>query len=120
MQIGSISAGMDTMSIQSIASQIAPRRQWRTIDQIARTSGGVFTRAAVCALVHRAKPHYDSKGNWVEGNGLASEISQPGGKGGKVLIDEIGFARWLERWTVQASDLAEGQGRATTVVMAAE
>ena len=35
----------------------------------------------------------------VEGNGLDSAICQPGGKNGKIMVDAIGFALWLERWT---------------------
>lgn len=49
-------------------------------------------------LLQRSKPHYNHRGEWVEGNGLAAAICQPGGKHGKVLVDEIAFGRWLEQW----------------------
>ena len=74
------------------------QRRWRTLVQIAERSGGAFSIPAVRAMVQRAKPHFDSKGQWVEGNGLAPHISQPGGKGGKTLIDELGWDEWLESW----------------------
>jgi hypothetical protein len=57
-----------------------------------------FTEPAIRSLIRRSRPHYNHRGEWVEGNGLAPHIRQLGGKNGKVLVDEIGFARWLEDW----------------------
>jgi hypothetical protein len=56
-----------------------------------------FTAAALQMLIHRRHPHFNARGELVPGNGLAGAISQPGGKGGKILIDELAFAAWLER-----------------------
>jgi hypothetical protein len=75
-----------------------PIRNWRTINQTAEQYEDVYTPPALRALVQRAKPHFNAKGEWVEGNGLASAICQPGGKNGKIMIDEIAFAIWLEQW----------------------
>jgi hypothetical protein len=81
----------------SASNPDGPRaRRWRTIEQIAQAYP--FTVPAIRALIQRSRPHFNSRGDWVEGNGLADAVSQPGGKNGKVLIDEIGFAKWLERW----------------------
>ncbi|WP_158744351.1 hypothetical protein [Acidisphaera sp. L21] len=74
------------------------QRDWQGINSIAEQSGGAFTPAAVRAYANRAKPHYDSDGSWVAGNGLAPHICQPGGKGGKLLIDKHGWNEWLEGW----------------------
>jgi hypothetical protein len=81
------------------AEKILPPRSWRTVAQLAKQYEDVFTPAALRALGHRAKPHYNSRGEWVEGNGLASSICQLGGKNGKIMIDGNGFAVWLEQWT---------------------
>ncbi len=96
---------MNSQIEQSMLPGRRPRR-WRTINQVAEQSGAVFTEAAIRALVYRAKPHFDSKGDWVTGNGLASHICQPGGKGGKVLIDENGWDEWLESWCVNVGQRA--------------
>jgi hypothetical protein len=81
------------------AADASRRRRWSTIEQIAEEYGKVFTPAAIRALIQRSRPHYNSRGEWVAGNGLASAICQPGGKHGKVMVDAVGFALWLERWT---------------------
>lgn len=86
----------------------SPRRSWRTVEQIAASYPGVFTPSAIRALIYRAKPHYDARGQWVEGNGLAEHVCRLGGKGGKVLIDEAGFAAWLDGWTGDIAVKARG------------
>ena len=76
-------------------------RRWRTIDEIAQLYP--FTAPAIRALIQRSRSHFNSRGEWVEGNGLAGAVCQPGGKNGKVLVDEVGFAQWLERWVTSPS-----------------
>jgi len=83
------------LTVPASGGALKPRR-WRTVEQIAETYP--FTGPAIRMLIVRSRPHFNSRGEWVEGNGLADAICQPGGKGGKVLIDEIAFALWLERW----------------------
>jgi hypothetical protein len=78
------------------------RRRWRTVRQIAQAWPGVFTEPALRGLIHRADPHYDARGELVPGNGLAVSITRLGGKGGRVLIDECGFAAWLEAGLISA------------------
>ena len=70
-------------------------RCWRTVEQIA--ADYPFTPPALRALIQRSRPHFNSRGEWMTGNGLADAITQIGGRHGKVLIDEIAFAAWLER-----------------------
>jgi hypothetical protein len=77
---------------------VLPRR-WRTIPQISDTFPA-FSQPAIRSLIRKSRPHYDHRGEWVEGNGLAHAICQPGGKNGKIMMDEIGFGLWLERWVV--------------------
>jgi hypothetical protein len=72
------------------------QRHWRTVRQIAEGWRGVFTEPALRALIYRAEPHYDARGELVPGNGLATCITRLGGKGGRVLIDQDCFAEWLE------------------------
>lgn len=79
----------------------APPRRWRTVEQVAQTYP--FTEAAIRMLIQRSRPHYNHRGELIDGNGLAGAICQPGGRHGKVLIDEITFGLWLERWTVSAA-----------------
>jgi len=81
----------------------SPARRWRSVEQIAHAHPA-FTVPALRMLIQRSKPHYDSRGEWVEGNGLASAICQPGGKHGRILIDEMGFARWLEHWVTSEAN----------------
>ena len=76
---------------------LPPRRRWLTIDQLAKEFPA-FTKPAIRSLIQRSRRHYDHRGVLVEGNGLDSTICQPGGKNGKILVDAIGFALWLERW----------------------
>jgi len=76
-------------------------RRWCTIEQIVQSYP--FTAPSIRALIQRSRPHFNSRGEWVGGNGLADAVCQPGGKNGKVLIDEIGFAQWLERWVTSPS-----------------
>jgi hypothetical protein len=71
-------------------------RRWRTVRKLAETWSEIFTEAAIRAHVRRAEPHYDARGELVPGNGLAGAITRVGGKGGRVLIDEDGFAAWIE------------------------
>ena len=47
-----------------------PRRRWRTVAQMAEEYQGSYTEPAFRGLIDRAKPHYNAKGEWVEGNGL--------------------------------------------------
>jgi hypothetical protein len=83
---------------------VAPRRRrWRTVRQIAECWADIFTEPAIRALIHRAEPHYDARGELVPGNGLAACIARIGGKGGRVLIDEDGFAAWLEAGLMSAT-----------------
>lgn len=77
---------------------VLPRR-WHTIPQIA-DAFPAFSQSAIRSLIRKSRPHYDHRGEWVEGNGLAHAICQPGGKNGKIMIDAIGFSLWLERWVV--------------------
>jgi hypothetical protein len=100
----------------SYARQSA-RRRWVTVDQLAHEFSA-FTPAAIRALIQRSRPHYDHRGEWVEGNGLASMICQPGGKHGKVMLDAIGFARWLENW-VSGTAPSTADERATSSGMLA-
>ena len=76
--------------------RMLPLRRWRSVRQIAERLEGAFTEAAIRALIYRAEPHLDSRGEPVPGNGLAACIARPGGKGSRVLIDEIAFDAWLE------------------------
>jgi hypothetical protein len=80
-----------------------PLRRWRTVEQIAQAYP--FTEPAIRMLIQRSRSHYNHRGEWVQGNGLADAICQPGGKHGKVLVDEIAFALWLECWAGKASDV---------------
>lgn len=96
------------MNNADISKPVSSRRSWRTVEQIAALYPGVFTPSAIRALIYRAKPHYDARGQRVDGNGLAPHISRVGGKGGKVLIDETGFAVWLESWTGDVRNEARG------------
>ncbi|MFC3123515.1 hypothetical protein ACFOD4_00460 [Pseudoroseomonas globiformis] len=102
---------MSTPAEHSTAPPMPWKRCWRTIRFMAARSEGAFSEAAIRAVIYRAKPHYNSKGEWVEGNGLAPHICQPGGKGGKILIDEHGWDAWLERWIGNPPD-APSSGRA--------
>jgi hypothetical protein len=79
-----------------------PPRRWLTVEQIAQECPA-FTAPAIRALIQRSRPHYNHRGERVEGNGLAAAICQPGGKNGKVMIDAVGFAQWLERWVSDAT-----------------
>lgn len=92
-----------TTDSSAIAPKVTPPRRWLSVEQLAREFP-VFTAPAIRALAHRARPHFDPRGEWVKGNGLASAICQPGGKNGKVMIDAIGFALWLESWVDNAID----------------
>jgi hypothetical protein len=80
---------------------ITPSRRWLTIKQFAAEHPG-FTEPAIRALYQRIHPHFNSRGEWVEGNGLAGAFCQPGGRNGRILIDEIAFERWLETWVVDS------------------
>jgi hypothetical protein len=80
------------------------QRRWRTVQQIAQTWPEIFTEPSIRALIYRAEPHYDARGQRVRGNGLAACITRLGGKGGRVLIDEDGFAGWLEAGLMSAAD----------------
>ena len=80
-----------------------PARRWMSIEQLA-DAFPAFTPAAIRALIQRSRPHYNHRGEWVSGNGLACAICQPGGKNGKVLIDATAFAAWLERWARNSSE----------------
>src|SRR4051794_39095378 len=77
-------------------STLRSLRRWRTVRQIAERLDGAFTEAAIRALIYRAEPHHNARGETVPGNGLASCIARPGGKGSRVLIDEVAFDAWLE------------------------
>jgi hypothetical protein len=90
---------MNTLNEPAGVTPLSQGRRWRTIRSLAQRSEGAFSEAAIRAVIYRSKPHYDSRGEWVAGNGLAPHISQPGGKGGKVLIDERGWDAWLESWS---------------------
>jgi hypothetical protein len=79
-----------------------PQRRWLTIPQITEAFPA-FSRPAIRSLIQRSRPHYDHRGEWVEGNGLASAICQLGGKNGKIMIDALAFARWLESWASAAN-----------------
>ena len=74
-----------------------PPRRWRTIPQITEAFPA-FSQSAIRSLVRKSRSHCDHRGEWVEGNGLAHAICQPGGKNGKIMIDAIGFGLWLESW----------------------
>ena len=80
-----------------------PSRRWRTVRQIAITWPGVFTEPALRALIHRAEAHYNARGEFAPGNGPAACITRLGGKGGRVLIDEDGFAAWIEAGLIIAT-----------------
>jgi hypothetical protein len=71
------------------------QRRWLTVAQIAQVYPA-FTPPAIRSLIRRSRPHYDHRGEWVRGNGLAPHIRQLGGKNGKVIVDEFGFGFWLE------------------------
>ena len=86
---------MDTTEIQ-------PPRRWLTIEQLV-AEFPAYSAPAVRSLIQRSRPHYNTRGEWVEGNGLAGAICQPGGKNGKIMIDGLAFARWLEQWTHMAA-----------------
>lgn len=83
---------------ECVRSDLAvPPRRWRTIPQIS-DAYPAFSQPAIRSLIRKSRPHYDHRGEWVEGNGLAHAICQPGGKNGKIMLDEIGFGEWLESW----------------------
>ena len=90
-------SGTDVAATTRLA--LPPPRRWRTIEQIAENYP--FTPPALRSLIQRSRPHYNHRGEWVEGNGLASAICQPGGNNGKIMVDEIAFGLWLEGWTHQ-------------------
>jgi hypothetical protein len=79
------------------------QRRWHTIKQLV-AQHPEFTEAAIRSLIQRSRPHYNHRGECVQGNGLASAVCQPGGKNGKVLIDASAFADWLESWAGQSTD----------------
>ena len=81
---------------QPTATTRTPRR-WRTVEQLVEEFEA-YTPPAIRALIQRSKPHFNSRGEWSEGNGLADAICQPGGKHGKVLVDANAFSLWLESW----------------------
>jgi hypothetical protein len=78
-------------------------RRWLSVEQLT-LEFPAFTRPAIRALIQRSRPHYNHRGEWTAGNGLAGVICQPGGKNGKVMIDADGFARWLESWVSNTVD----------------
>ena len=88
-------------------SDTAPSRDWRTIHQLS-DKFPAYSPAAIRTLIQRSRPHYNHRGELVEGNGLAGAISQPGGKNGKIMVDAIAFAAWLEQWT-HAPDATQWQ-----------
>ena len=77
------------------------RRRWVTIEQLS-IEFPAYSKAAIRAMIQRSRPHYNHRGEWVEGNGLANAICQPGGKNGKITVDAIRFGAWLERWVILA------------------
>jgi hypothetical protein len=78
-------------------------RRWMSIEQLAGAFPA-YTQPAIRSLIQRSRPHYNHRGEWVQGNGLASAICQPGGKNGRVLIDASAFADWLESWAGRSAD----------------
>lgn len=82
------------------------QRRWMTLKQFAADFPG-FSEAAMRKLHRDARPHFNSRGQWVEGNGLANAFCQPGGKHGKLLIDALAFQAWLEAWTIDAREAAQ-------------
>ena len=77
-------------------------RRWLTIEQLSRRHPA-YTPPALRALKRGSRRHFDHRGELVEGNGLAHAFCQPGGKSGKVMVDEIAFVRWLEQWVGEAA-----------------
>lgn len=94
-----------TVPAETAVPESLPARRWRTVEQLA-VAHPAFTVPAIRALIQRSRPHFNSHGEWVGGNGLAGAICQLGGKHGRVLIDELAFAAWMERWTGDASERA--------------
>jgi hypothetical protein len=93
------------LSVDAVShTQPPPQRRWRTVEQIPQAFP--FTEAAIRMLIQRSRPYYNHRGDIMPGNGLADAICQPGGKHGKVLIDEIAFALWLEQWAGRRADAA--------------
>jgi hypothetical protein len=88
-----------------------PPRRWLSAEQLA-VEFPAFTTPAIRALIQRSRPHYNHRGEWSGGNGLAGAICQPGGKNGKVMIDATAFALWLESWVSE-------RGSPTALVQAA-
>jgi hypothetical protein len=101
--------------IQELERAVRPRR-WLTIEQAAKEFPA-FTSAAIRALIYRSRPHYNSRGEMVDGNGLVGAITQPGGKNSRVLIDAVGFASWLESWvgTAAAEASADADPKITPI-----
>ena len=91
------------MNTDTTAQTTQPLRLWLSIEQLAKAFPA-YTLLAIRSLIQRSRPHYNHRGEWVEGNGLASAICQPGGKNGKLMIDAVAFAVWLESWTGLSAD----------------
>lgn len=89
------------ISMRGNSAAATAKRRWVTIEQLS-SEFPAFSRAAIRALIQRSRPHYNSKGEWVDGNGLADAICQPGGKNGKITVDAIRFGAWLEFWVILA------------------
>jgi len=90
------------MEIELLPPITQTPRRWLSIDQIAEEFPA-YTPAAIRSLIQRSRPHYNHRGEWVDGNGLAGLICQPGGKNGKIMVDAIAFALWLEGWRLQST-----------------
>jgi hypothetical protein len=98
------------MNTDTVPEATQTVRRWITVEQLAQEFRA-FTPPAIRALIQRSRPHYDHRGEWVAGNGLANAICQLGGKNGKIMIDAIGFGAWLESWT-KISAACQAQDRA--------
>ncbi len=88
------------MNTDKTQQPVPLERRWCTIKQFV-SRHPEYTGPAIRALWQKTRQHFNHRGEWVAGNGLADAFCQPGGKHGKLMIDEIAFARWLEGWAGQ-------------------
>jgi hypothetical protein len=82
------------MGIHIDPNEFDPRRA-TTVKGLGAQYAETFTDASLRAYFHRAEPHLNSRGERVEGNGLAGAIRRVGGRYGKILVDPILFEKWL-------------------------
>ncbi len=55
-----------------------------------------FSEPSLRAYIQRAEPHLNSRGEYVDGNGLAGAIRRIGGRYGKIIADPVLFGQWVQ------------------------